>query len=78
MTNILMHFKYDSIYMNIGRFEISLDLGKYIEHYCEQTGRFLSFVINSWNILILTLTKTIGIDRPLNVYMLIKMIAAYQ
>ena len=36
MTNILMHFKYDNIYMNIDRFEISLDVGKYIEYYCEQ------------------------------------------
>ena len=36
MTNILMHFKYDNIYMKIDRFEISSDLGKYIEYNCEQ------------------------------------------
>ena len=51
-----MHFKYDNIYMNIDRFEISLDVGKYIEYYCEK---------NTFN-------------RSLNLYMLIKMIAAYQ
>ena len=60
MTNILMHFKYDNIYMNIDRFEISLDVGKYIEYYCEKTR------------------STLGINRSLNLYMLIKMIAAYQ
>lgn len=49
-----MHFKYDNINMNIDRFEISLDLGKYIEYYCEQT------------------------NRPLKMYILIKMITAYQ
>ena len=55
-----MHFKYDNIYMNIDRFEISLDVGKYIEYYCEKTR------------------STLGINRSLNLYMLIKMIAAYQ
>ena len=59
-----MHFKYDNIYMNIDRFEISLDVGKYIEYYCEKTRS--------------TLIGTLGINRSLNLYMLIKMIAAYQ
>ena len=68
MTNILMHFKYDNIYMNIDRFEISLDVGKYIEYYCEQTRS----ICNQ------TLIGTLGINTSLNVHMLFKMIPAYQ
>ena len=41
-----MHFKYDNINMNIDRFEISLDLGKYIEYYCEQKSTIKNVHLN--------------------------------